>query len=224
MVVVFSLLYFHFLEMYASSVDAYRCPGFHPPVVYAVAGDGFGQMVRCRFGHTASGQLRVSDVHQAVQERAGRQDDAACPDRYVEICLHASHFSVLYEEFLHLVLPDMQIGCIFQDFPPCPDEFSTVALGAGAPHSRAFRTVEHTELYGGAVGHDTHVAAQSVYFPDDLSFGNASHGRIATHLSNLVHVHGDKAGLRSHVGRGCCRFAACMAAAYHYHIVVELHF
>ena len=178
MEVGFSVLHFHVFVMYAPSVDAYRGTGLHPSVLDAVGGDGFGESVGCGFCHTSA-----------------CEDDTFGPEGDVEQGGESGYFSVFDDKFAHGVLPDMQIGCIFEHFAPCPDKLVAVTLCARAPHGGAFRAVEYAELDGGTVGHQSHVAAQGVYFSYDLSFGNAAYGGVTAHLPDFVHVHRDKAGL-----------------------------
>jgi hypothetical protein len=103
---------------------------------------------------------------------------------------------------------------------PFPDKLSSVALGTGAPYGWALTHIEHAELNGGGIRDQTHLSAQGINLTHNLTFGNATHGRIARHLPNLVHVHRHQAGLRTHVG--CCTgsLAACMSTSDDNHIVV----
>ncbi len=159
MVVVLAFLYLHVFKMYASPVNAYRGSGLHTADGDAVPCDRFGQMKRCRFGYTAAGDLGASDMHQSVQERSGGKDNALRADGDIEVCAYPRDLTMFRYDLFHLVLPYMKVGGVLQYFTPCPNEFSTVALGARTPHGGSFRAVEHAELYGGAVGHDTRVAA-----------------------------------------------------------------
>ena len=216
-------MHFHILVVDAAAVDAHGRAGLHAAVSDAVRGDGFGQFVRSGFGHASAGQHGAAHVHQSVQEGAGGDDDAACVERYAPYCLHAPHFTVLDEQAAYGVLPDVQVGRVFQHLAPGPDELGTVALRAGAPHGGTFRAVEQAELDGRSVRHQAHVSAQGVDFADDLSLGDAAHGGVAAHLPDFVHVHGDEAGLRAQAGCGGCGFASGMAGAYHDYVVVEFH-
>ena len=221
--VILAHLFFHVFEVYASSVNAHRCPGFHPSVCDAVLLDGFCQFVRSRFGHTSPGKHDSSDVHQPVQEGTGGDDDALGVEGAAPDGEDAPNFAVGYQELPHGVLPDVEVGRVLQHLAPCPDELVAVALGAGAPHGRAFRAVQQTELDGCLVGHSSCPSAQSVYFANDLPLGYAADGRIATHLTNLIHIHRDETGARAQVGRGGGGFASGVAGAYHDNVVIEFH-
>jgi hypothetical protein len=78
-------------------------------------------------------------------------------------------------------------------------------------------------LYGCTVGYQSHATAQGVYFAHDLSLGYTSHGRIAAHLCNLVHVHRYEARLCSHIGRSRSRFASGVSATYYKYVVMKFH-
>ena len=96
-VVVLSVLYFQVFEMYASSVDAHWCTGFHPSILYAMLCDGLCQMIRSRFCDSPSVEFGVSDVHQPVQERACGEDDAPGFDFDVEIGLYSCGLFVFHD-------------------------------------------------------------------------------------------------------------------------------
>src|SRR5690606_22189495 len=60
-------------------------------------------------------------------------------------------------------------------------------------------------------------------FPYYLAFGDSTHGGIATHLGDGLHVHGDEQDFRSKIGCPCCCFTTCMAGTYYYYIVFGKH-
>ena len=152
-------------------------------------------MVGGWFCTSSASQHFLAHMHQSVEECSCGNDDAFSLEGYTPASGYSSHFTVFHEQFVYGILPDMEVRNVLQYFTPSPDKFATVALGARAPHSRTFRAVEHSELDGSAVGYQPHVSAQCVNFSNDLAFGDATHGRVTTHLSNLVHVHGDETGL-----------------------------
>ncbi len=170
----------------------------------AMLRDGLSKVEGSGLRYTSALQFRAADVHQSVEERACSYDNTASLQSDIHVGLHTHnsfyrfpHLIVvrgimaflLDKEFLHLILPDGKIGRILQNLPPGPDELATVALCTRAPHGWAFRAVEHAELNGGLVRHDTHLSSQCVDLAHNLSFGNASDSRITTHLGNFVHVH-----------------------------------
>ena len=193
--IILAVLRIHQVKVYAFSVDAYRGTCLHASGRNAVAGDGFSQVIRCRFRTASSCQHLVSDVHQPVQESTGSQHHTFGMKRHSPASHQAGHFSVLHQQLFHRILPDMQVGQVLQNFSPGPDKFPAVALGTRTPHGRSLGTVQHTELDGGLVCHQPHVSSQGVNLSDDLSLGNTPYGRVTTHLPDFVHVHCNQAGL-----------------------------
>ena len=124
---------------------------------------------------------------------------------------------------LYLVLPDVEIGGVVEDFAPFPDELAAVALSARAPHGRAFRFVEHAELDGGGIGDDTHAAPESVDLAYYLSLGDAANGRVARHLRYLVHVHRNEARVGTETRSSVSRLATRMTASDNDNIVKMFH-
>ena len=90
------------------------------------------------------------------------------------------------------ILPQIEIRCVFQHMAPFLGKPAFIALCSRAPHGRTFRAVEHPELYRRSVGNNTHLSAKSIYFPDNLTFSNATHSRVTRHLSHSVQIGGDK--------------------------------
>ena len=106
---------------------------------------------------------------------------------------------------------------------PFPDELATVALSTRTPYGRSLSYIKHTELDSRLVGDDTHLSAQCINLSHNLSLGNTAYGRIATHLTNLVHVHRYQAGLGSHVRRGSSSLASSVATTDNENVIIESH-
>ena len=106
---------------------------------------------------------------------------------------------------------------------PLPDELSAIALSPRTPDGRAFANVEHTELNRGSIRHQSHLSAQGINLTNDLTLRDASDGRVARHLRNLVHVHRHQTGLCSQIGTCTGRFTARMTTSDDYHIILEFH-
>jgi hypothetical protein len=76
-----------------------------------------------------------------------------------------------------------------------------VALGSRRLHGRTLGLVEQSKLNAGEIGIDSHLAAQSVNFPNHLPLGLAADRRIAAHLGNRIDVAGEEQGGGSHPRR-----------------------
>ena len=107
--VVFAILRFHLIEMYATGIDTDRSSGLHSAGCDSVAGDGFGQVVRGGFGTASSGQHFMTDMHQAVQESSCGKDDTFGAEGYSPTGDESRYFSVLDNQFFYGVLPDMEV-------------------------------------------------------------------------------------------------------------------
>ena len=181
--------------------------------------DTLGEVHCGRFGNASSRHHLSANVHQSVQEGACGDHYAFGIDVHSPDGVHSNGGFSFGKQFIHLVLPHVEQRCIVQCGAPLPDVFSSVALCSGAPHCRSFRAVEHSELYGGGVGHPSHFSSQCVNLSNYLSFGDASDGRVARHLCYFVHVHRHQTGLCAHVGGSHGSLASSVASSHHHHIV-----
>ena len=82
-----------------------------------------------------------------------------------------------------------------------------VALRPRTPHRRPARGIQQPELDAHSVGHLAHDAAQRIHLAHQVALGHAANGRIAAHLRDQVHIHGDQRGLQP-------MRAAAMAASH----------
>ena len=217
--VVFTQLDFHVFEMNRALVDADRCSCLHPVVSDAMTGNAFCEVLHGRFCNASALNHLTADVHQAVQEGSGCDDHALGIQRHAPDGSDPDSLSVFHDQFLCLVLPHIEVVGMVERPPPFPDELAPVALCAWTPHGWSLGAVEHAELDGGGICHLSHLTAQRVNLADYLSFGNATDGRVARHLGNLVHVHCHQTRLCSHVCRSCCSFTSSVPAADDYYIV-----
>ena len=119
-----------------------------------------------------------------------------------------------------LGLADVEAGLGFENFAHFDAIELLVALGAGAPDGGAAGGVEQTELDADGIGDLAHDAAQGVDFADQVALGDAADGRIAAHLGDQVHIHGDEGGLEAHARRGHGGLAAGVSRAHDHHIVL----
>src|SRR5580765_3692805 len=98
-----------------------------------------------------------------------------------------------------------------------------VHLRAGGPDSGPAAGIEKAKLNADSVGHFAHKAAEGIDFADEVALGNAADGRVAGHLRDEVEVHGDERSLQTHAGTGARGFAAGVAAADHYNVILLGH-
>ena len=185
--------------------------------------DALRQVRNGRFGDASASNHFAPDVHQAVEKRARGDDNGLGPQLDAPDSAHADGLSVLYQQLIGLILPDVQTVGFIDMAPPFPDEFPAVALRPRAPDGRSFAQVQHAELDGCGVCDERHLPSERVNLADNLSFGNASDGRIARHLRYFVHVHRHQTGPCTHVSTGAGRLAACVSTPDDQHIVFQYH-
>jgi hypothetical protein len=111
---------------------------------------------------------------------------------------------------------------LLQQAPPFSSEKHTIVLCSRTPHGRPLRPVQHAKLNHGTIGNDAGITAERIYFPDNLTFSNSAHGRVARHLGNGLQVHGDQQNAGAHVGSRCRSFATGMAGAYYDNIICRV--
>ena len=161
-------------------------------------------------------------MHQTVEEGSCSNDGTAAVESGSPYGRYTADIPLcVCQYFCSLVLPDVKVYGVFKRFPPFIDEFHAVALSARAPHGRTLGAVQHAELYGSSIGDAAHVAAQSIDFADNLSFGNASDSRVARHLCNFVHIHRDDDGACAHACRCCSGFTSGMSGTDDHDVIIE---
>ncbi len=138
--------------------------------------------------------------------------------------MHAGKRAVMVkDEAVDGALPHRKIFSMLENLAPFGREFIAVGLRAGAPHSGAFRAVEHAELNRRQIGDDTHHAAEGVDFADNLALGDTANSRVAAHLRDLVHIHRHQQSACAESGSGMGSLATGMAGAYYDNIKVKSH-
>ena len=221
MVICFARLLLHFVKMYRARIYTYRRSRFHTSRANAIFCDRFGKKLRCGFCASSAAYLFLPHVYQAAQKCARRYHHRSAVEACAPKRINTNNSAVFNEDFRGFVLPDGQIFLRLQPAAPLLNKARAVALGARAPHGGTFRAVEHAELYGAGICHFACASAQRIYLADNLSFGNAADGRVATHLRYLVHIHRNHAGFRAHPCRSLRCFTARVACANHDDVVVE---
>ena len=112
---------------------------------------------------------------------------------------------------------------MFQHLTPGLGKQHPIALCTGAPHCRAFRSVQHPKLDHTFISNNPTISTQSINFSHNLPFCNSTHCRITTHLCNRLHIHGNKQCFTTHIGTCSSSFTACMTGTNNYNIVFWKH-
>lgn len=222
-VVVVAGLLDEFVKMDTALVDTSGGTRLHASGGKTEESQLFGETMTSGFSNTSTGDLCLAEMQKTIEKSAVGKDDSARFHLDAEGSLDAADGVVVNEEFGYDVLPDIEVVGGGETLNPLLDKAFSIALTARTPHGRTFAAVEHTELDGALVGDDTHVSAESVYLPDNLSLSNATDSRIATHLTYFVHVHGDEERLAAHLCCGMCGFAPCVSCADDDYVIVKIH-
>ena len=212
-------LFLQYAVVDASAIHTRGSAGLHPSGLEAEFHQLFGDAVAGFFTGPSAAELALADVHDPVHEGAAGEHHGAARDAHAHAGHHTYHLTTFHFDAVDAVLPEVDVGGLFQHATPFAGEEVAVVLAAGAPHGRSLAAVEHAELDGAAVADDAGVATQGIHLAHDLPLGHAPHGGVAAHLSDDPHVHGDQEHAGAQVGRCRRRFAAGMAAAHHHHIV-----
>jgi hypothetical protein len=91
----------------------------------------------------------------------------------------------------------------------------SVGLGARAAYSRAFSTIEDTELDPAEIGDSGHQTIQSVDFPDQMAFSKPANSGVTGHGANSAKPVCYEDCFCAHTGRRGRSFTTGVAAADH---------
>ena len=146
-------------------------------------------------------------MHDRLKKRPGCQDDGLRLVDGSSTNPNSSHSVPVGLNRLHHFLTKSQSFLLFNEVLGKKLVGFLVRLGPRTVHRRPLGPVQHAKLDAGCVDDLPHQAAESVYFTDNLPFGDATDRWIATHLRDRVAVHGDQRGSGSHASgnhRGLC--------------------
>ena len=128
-------------------------------------------------------------MNQSIQKCTNSQHHCLCLKFNPHTSNNTCHCAIFKSQPRNSVLPHIQVGRIFYNISPFPDKLHTIVLSTRAPHCRTFRTIEHPELDSSFVAHYSHLSTQRINLTNNLPLCNSAHGRVATHLRNIVHIH-----------------------------------
>lgn len=212
-------------EVDAGAVQAHRRAGFHAPGLEAEGNELLCDAPGSGFRETSAGPVALPYVHQTVEEGADGQHHFGCPKFDSHGRFYAFHvvvFRVQQQAHGH-VLVEVETGNGVEFAPPFVDVFGAVYLRTWGPYGGALGTVEHPELYGAAVGDDAGATSEGVYLAHDLPLGDTSHGGVAAHLGDTVHVGCQKESTDTHGCGGRRGLAAGVSGSHHYYVVFVSH-
>jgi hypothetical protein len=133
---------------------------------------------------------------------------------------HAFYFIIFDNQTLDHGLPDVEILLIlYYRFHRQAVELF-IALHPGRLNGRPFGGVEQTEMHGGFIRNLAHLAAESIYFLNELAFGQAADGRIAGHQRDGIQVDIEQKCPAAHARCSERRLATGMTTANYQNIVI----
>ena len=165
--------------------------------------------VPCTPGRQPSLQAEVND---ATQERARRQYH--CPGHVASPVrgLDPADTPRVHHQPGHRPLHQLQVRPSFQERAYRATIEPAIALRAGRPDGRPFRSVQHAELDPREIRRTTHHPAEGVYLPHHGPLGDPADRGIARHLADgleaLREEDGARTGARRKRGGLCSRVPA----------------
>ena len=94
-----------------------------------------------------------------------------------------------------------------------------ICLSPQRMHRRTLCSIEHPALYESLIDIYSHLAAERVDLPHQVTLARAAYRRIARHHSNSLQVYGKHQRFLPHPGSSKPGFTACMACADNDHII-----
>ena len=161
------------------------------------------------------------DMDEALEERAGREDDGRRFEDLAYLRLDAAHGTVLDDQPLDARLPHLQVGGALEHALAARAIGGLVGLRTAGANSRPFARVQKSKLDSGLVGRQAHLAAEGVDLADQVALADAADGRVAGHLADVIEVEREHQRARAHPGRGERGFDSGMAGADDDDVVVH---
>ncbi len=161
-------------------------------------------------------------MNDPTQERSGRQDNRLCSNRASIGKHNTANATALDRQVDNFALNNPKVLCALQLCQhTCSVDFA-VCLGTRPLHRGSFPSVQQPELDPGRIRDPSHHAVQRVNLPHQVSFTQATNGRIAGHYPNAILAERYQNGPRAKA-RGSCRgFTAGVATPDHNNIDVGM--
>ena len=173
---------------------------------------------RRRFADPTRRRLRLADMDQAAQERAGGQDRRAAGELAAVHQAHAGHGAIGDQQVVDLAFDHREIFRLADRALHRLGVELAVGLGARAAHRRTLAAIEYAELDSALVGDPAHQAVERIDLAHQMALAEPADRRVAGHRPDRREPVRDQRGPRAHArgrGRG---LAAGVPAADHDHI------
>ena len=168
------------------AIEPRRRAGLQPAPLEAERLQRLGELARRRLAGAAGRMLLGADVDQAVQKRAGRDDERRARVRVAVLDREPGDAAVLDENPAGPADQplDVRLGLERRADPRAVDLL--VRLRARRPDRRPAAAIEQLELNAGRVDRAAHQAAERVDLADEMALRRAADRRIARHVRDRV--------------------------------------
>ena len=145
--------------MNTSFIDADWSASLHPRCADTMTGDAFCEMGDCWLRNSTASHHLPSDMHQSVEEGSCRQHHTLRKEFSTPDGSDTDGLTVLNQQLICLILPDVEVWCGVKMSAPLPDELPSIALSSWTPDGGTLTHVEHTELNRGSIRHQSHLSS-----------------------------------------------------------------
>ena len=135
---------------------------------------------------------------------------------------HSLYPAILHKNFRHFRLPHRQMVRVLKHLSHIPGIFLLVRLGAQRVYRRSFGFIQHFGLNKGLVYILSHLSAQRIQLPHQMSLRAAANIRVTGHQSNTVHADRKHNRLQSQPRTSQGRLTAGMSRPDNYNIICLL--
>ena len=165
-----AFLLFHPAEINGIPVDAGRCPGLEPVHLYPQGFQAVRQIIGALQAIRPGVHTDIAVNAPGFQISSGTQDHRPAVINGAGIGLDSCNMPVFCEQVRHFHLADVKPRLRFQHLPHGPAVVCFIRLGAKRMDGRTFGLVQHLGLDESPVDDLSHLSAQGVHFPHQMSF------------------------------------------------------
>src|SRR5688572_2624706 len=166
-------------------------------------------------------------VDESGKEGTGGQDNRAATERYADLGCDADRAIAFEQDVVDLLLEQPQIGLVLKSAPDRVPVQHPVSLRPGRPDSRSLGSVQRAKLDPGLISSERHGPVERIEPPSEMTFADASDGRVARHLAQGLYAVRTKQRRAAEGDRRQCSLGTGVTAADHgdvelarkYHVV-----
>ena len=126
-------------------------------------------------------------MDESGKEGTGSQDNRAATERYADLGCDADRAIAFEQDVVDLLLEQPQIELVLKSAPDRVRQ-RMVSLRPGRPDSRSLGSVQRAKLDPGLISSERHGPVERIDLPGEMTFADASDGRVARHLSQGLYA------------------------------------